>query len=907
MVLHFITSLMFVFLLAGTTIIVSKTNSSNELILLVDKSDTSNISEKKRDDLVETIVDYAKFDGIKVGIVTFGYDQEYAVPLTREYGNIMSLYDSAPLPDITATNINQALLYARDKFSSDATGKIVIISDFKETDESVRSTIKSVIASGIRVDTAYIDTSLDEEEKEYEIIGVTLPDTHINKGDSCTIAIDIVSNQNSDVSVTFKDNGSLDEDSTIEVQLSPGMQTVTFNHTFSTDGLHELEFEIDNSDDFIKNNNKYISYMNIESFNKLLILEHRDDSSLLKAILTQNERFEVEVLNTDFDEIPDSAKKLCAYDEVILNNIANEDLPEGFPEILKEYVSEYGGGLFTVGGNNDNGEAHAYNRSDLSGTILQQLLPVQAIDYTPPLGVIIIIDRSGSMGGSTEGQSALDWARTGAFSCLSVLSERDYIGIMTLDSDYSTILELTPRIREDKIIPAIDSIQTATGGTVFPGAIERAGLALRALKSVDKKHIIIVSDGQVPDGEVPDYEALAKDFYEKDRITISMVGVNFSSVPANHASLESDEVTYDKISPDSPYLKMLRLTKIGHGRLYVVNNDNMSQLAINMREDLNAKDLKEVSDEAFSPIASIASSNVFKNVELVQDGERLNTLPFELGGFYGVKVRPSADLIMTGEFNEPIYAMWKYGKGTVASFKSDLNGDFSSDMLSSTDGVNVIYNMINSVTPVKSLRLQDIELVLREDNFSNYMSIYTTLKEGERLEGEIKYKTAVEDIIVSLNSLPQERTNEALRELAAYVDTPLSKDTGYSRCRFVIKKPGTYEIVIKKIDSEDKVLSQRTIYKSLAYSKEYDLQNDGIDYALKAEEIAKLSTGDYVLDLNDPHEITDSFKSLIYKEYDPRMVFAIIAIITFLLDLFVRKFKFSWPHEIIRKYMKKNR
>ena len=61
-----------------------------------------------------------------------------------------------------------------------------------------------------------------------------------------------------------------------------------------------------------------------------------------------------------------------------------------------------GGSMFTVGGQNDtdltgNSMPHAYNRADLEGTMLQEMLPVQAVDYTPPTAVMIIVDSSGSM------------------------------------------------------------------------------------------------------------------------------------------------------------------------------------------------------------------------------------------------------------------------------------------------------------------------------------------------------------------------------------------------------------------------------------------------------------------------------------------------------------------------------
>ena len=43
------------------------------------------------------------------------------------------------------------------------------------------------------------------------------------------------------------------------------------------------------------------------------------------------------------------------------------------------------------------------------------------------------------------------------------------------------------------------------------------------------------------------------------------------------------------------------------------------------------------------------------------------------------------------------------------------------------------------------------------------------------------------------------------------------------------------------------------------------------------------------------------------RSFDPRILFAILIIVMFLLDVAVRKFKFKWPHEIIRDHKEKKK
>lgn len=903
MVLYGVVALLATLILAGTTFKSSKSNPNNEVILLVDLSDTEEESKITRDNFVKTAIDECKYEDIKVGIVTFGFDQEYVVELTRDYDTVYSLYQNAPEPDKSATNIAGALEYTKNLFTNPDTSKIILITDGKETDENARGIIRNIVASGLKIDAVNIPSKY--EGNETQINSVAFPDYHVNKGEEFNIDLTIYSNYNKNATIELYDNGIKNESSSIDFNILEGEQTLSFKHTFADDGLHEITFKIKDDSDVVIQNNEYSSYLFVESFNKVLILEqHEGESNLLKTVLTENDEFNVTILNVKTDTLPKSALELCAYDEVILNNIANSDMTNEFVECLHEYVYNYGGGLFTTGGMDalDNTLAHSYNRNDMVGTLYQQMLPVQIIDYTPPVGVIFIIDRSGSMDSKLEdGSTYLEWARAGVTSCLNSLTERDYIGIMTLESDYNVILELTPRTQELKIRSAINSIDKASGGTSFSGAIENAGMALRSLKSVDKKHIIIVSDGYVSEGDTATYELDAKTFYETDGITISVIGVNMNtpSDAENYVNVDDPNL----IPNNSAYYKMLRLVKIAHGRLHAVQSSESSRLVPEMREDLQAPSIKEVSDEPFYPIITNNASSIFNGIERLNDENHANTMSVELDGFYGAKVRANASLLLTGDYNVPLYAQWKYGSGMVGSFMSDVYGNYSSSFMNDINGQKFLKNVIKNLTPVENIRTNDIRLSLYEKNYSNSLSILTELNEGEYLTGSISYTDGQNQVEIPLNTPQEDMNKNTLRDLSAYVLVALSKDNNYSRSKFIIRKPGTYTIKIDKLNQAGEVIGTNTIHKSIAYSEEYNvLSDDTTDYSEVLKTFARYGNGRYIEDLDDPN-ITDSFETVVYREYDPRYVFAIIAISLFLLDVAVRKFKFRWPHEIIKKYL----
>ena len=47
------------------------------------------------------------------------------------------------------------------------------------------------------------------------------------------------------------------------------------------------------------------------------------------------------------------------------------------------------------------------------------------------------------------------------------------------------------------------------------------------------------------------------------------------------------------------------------------------------------------------------------------------------------------------------------------------------------------------------------------------------------------------------------------------------------------------------------------------------------------------------------NEIFDDFDKTVEKVFDPRYLFIILAVVLFVTEIAVRKFKFKWPHELI--------
>lgn len=883
LVLHLTIMALSVSALSGMIFTYTVDNPANELILLVDVSDTEAESALKRDALVGQIVEESGYDKIRTGIVTFGFDQRYAVPLTDDTDSIYEQYLNAELPDTSATDVAAALNYAATLFSDAESSKIVLITDGKETDENAASVIGTIAAQGIWVDAVYIPS--DYENDNVQVVDVALPDYHVNVNEECAIGVTVRSKiPTSGTVIELVDNGVLNEDTGRQaVDLNEGRQLINFRYTFTENGLHELMIRVRQEGDALEENDEYFTYVYLEVFDKVLVLErYEGQSEELTALLTQNgAEYQVDVKNiVTADDIPTDVAGLRKYDQIILNNISNADLQihEGLDGLLYSYVYDYGGGLFTVGGSDETdeeGKAHAYNREDMRGSLFQQMLPVQAIDYTPPVGVIFVLDISSSMDFATGyGTTKREAAKQGLTDLVrnSVLTERDYMGIMTLDSVYGVVLPLTRFTQSDVILKAIDGID-GLGGTVFSQAINRAGQILTDQKDIERRHVVIITDGEPTGSDADSYLNEAEQNYRNGEITLSVVGIGMSE-------------------GSSAYLKMRDLVETGHGELYVTGG-RLSDIAQQMSEDLKVNALGEVVPEPFNPIVTNPLSNLFRGVEFGNGPDR-TAMDVQLGGFYGVKVRSEEYLVLEGQYSVPVYAQWRFGNGSVGSFMCDLNGRWSSDFLHDANGRQFLLNVVGNLMPVENIHPSEITYKLEEENYLNRLSVDAKVGEGEYVFGEI---VAPDGTHISLNAPPPEGSENADVYVTEYLD-----ETDYSRCTFVVKRSGTYTVIIskRKTDGDETVDSVQT-YKTFSFSEEYDLfpEEPKGDPRGMLLTLTGRSSGNLIENADDLFLVFEDFQTTLIRSFDPRILFMALVLVLFLLDIAVRKFKFKWIHELV--------
>jgi hypothetical protein len=295
-----------------------------------------------------------------------------------------------------------------------------------------------------------------------------------------------------------------------------------------------------------------------------------------------------------------------------------------------------------------------------------------------------------------------------------------------------------------------------------------------------------------------------------------------------------------------------------------------------MREDLKAPEIKDVNYEPFVPTISSVTS-VVNNI-------RKEDMP-TLDGFYGSKLKEGATEILSAEF-VPVYAQWEYGKGMVGSFMCDLNGTWSGEFVGSPVAKTLVNNIVTALFPSENIRPSDIRMELYEDNYHNTLSVFTPLLDGQTIR--VTVESPAEDGV----SAP-----------TVNVYKP-EEGTGQSRVHFQITTPGQHEIKVEKLNKDGSVASENTMYKCFSYSKEYDEFVDAqtcVDFMVKLAEDGE----GVVIENTNPYSVIENVEQFLHKLINPRLLFLIIAMILFLVDMAVRKFKWKWPHELIRQHKAK--
>lgn len=638
-VIHAVILLLLVALLAEWKI--TREKNEIETIVLVDLSDSTIDSREVLTAYVKELSASAG-DKNRVGVVTYGGNTVSASELSEKGDEVLSAFlESETLPEPSATNLEEALYYAESLLDDKQNQRIIVLSDGLETDGDALQAAKVLAERGVQIDAVCIPTRT--VGFEVQINSLSHPET-LHMGETTAIRAVIQSNNENSVEIRFYDNQRVIHKRI--VNLTEGLNEYTMEeYTPTSIGTHEISCRVIPVYSDIKENNVYYSWLEVSGKGNLLLIDGTGrEAKELKNLLS--EEYSITVIEPEAAE--GYANQLAAYQGVILMNVSNADLPEGFDEVLETYIKKYGGGVLTTGGSN------TYAYGSMTETAFEEFLPItleQSEEQTTAM--ILVVDTSSSMNGLNH-----EMAIQGSVQCIETLAETDYVGVLTFDRSVNVIYELSSMEEKDAILEAVEAIELGRG-TYMTDATQEAFNQLKDFEA-DNKHVIILSDGEPQDSG---YIRVVKQM-ASNGITVSAIAVGQG---ANRRIMQV-------------------IAETGNGNYY--NASTVRDLPeIMVEETMSATD--SYRQTGHFPISVASYSTLLQGVEEAE-------LP-AMSGYTTTFLKKSAEQYLTVNGGEPLYVQWSYGSGNVGSFTADLRGGDSEELFASEAGQQLIRNMLQGV------------------------------------------------------------------------------------------------------------------------------------------------------------------------------------------------------------------
>jgi uncharacterized membrane protein len=529
--------------------------------------------------------------------------------------------------DDTRTDIAQALGFADATFPLGYNKTVVLFTDGVDTEGDLAKQIDNLKVRGVRVHTVSV---APQDNPEVLVRSVTVPRV-VAENEPFRVTTEIVSNREQTADFDLFRNAV--KVGTQQVQLKKGVNTFETTQSVSDARLVEFTAQVKAPQDTVADNNQASAVVQSKGKSRMLLLSDKPELShyLVEALEQEDVVLDVRPASG----APNDFADLQSYDLVILDNVPATDLSPAQMKLLSSYVRDFGGGFIMLGGD------QAFGLGGYFRTPIEDILPVrcdfQKEKENPSLGLLLVLDRSGSMTGPK-----IEMTKEAAKEAVALLSPQDYVGVVAFDSEAFWVAPMQSAADKGSVEDKISSIQ-AGGGTNFTPGLEMAYEALSSCPA-KIKHVVLMTDGLSVPG--PFYELTTK--MTGDGITVSTVGVG----------------------NDADQNILQQMAEWGNGRFYFTDNpQNIPQIFARETMTASKSSLQETPFQA----------KVVRPADFLA-GVPLDTAPYLLGQVL-VKVKPTAELWLDSDRGDPLLATWRYGLGQTAAFTSDARNRWAVEWL----------------------------------------------------------------------------------------------------------------------------------------------------------------------------------------------------------------------------------
>ena len=545
-----------------------------------------------------------------------------------------------------ATNLEAGARLAMAVMPQQAANRILLISDGNETTGSLLAAAKSAQAAKVPID---IIPQRYARDKEVIVERVLAPVT-AREGENVKLRILMSATKATTGRLTILMDGQpidLDPDSDavgakIEVLAGISRQDQVVTVPGRGDVRFEAIFEPVEGGDTIAENNRATAVTFVGGEGRVLVLTSKtsEATQLIKALRESGLKTEV---RTPLDA-PVGLQALGVYEGIVLVNTPASEFSLAQQEELKSYVHDLGGGLVMVGGDESFG-AGGWIGSPVAEALPIRLDPPQKRQM--PRGALMLVMHSCEM---PQGNY---WGRRCAEAAIDVLAAKDLAGIVeySWNGGDGVVHPLSEVGDKSAIRRAANSMSYGDAPT-FVTMLDQC-YAQMSRVSAGQKHIIIISDG---DPQSPTDEMLAK--FVAAKISISTVAVFPHSGPG---------------SPD--LLRMKRIADRTGGVYHSITTSGQLNTIpqIFMKEAQTVKRSLLWEGEPFSPKLDLGGTEAMKGIGL--------PLPPITGYVVTADREGLAQVILRGQENDPLLAVWQHGLGRVVAYTSDATSRWGNSWL----------------------------------------------------------------------------------------------------------------------------------------------------------------------------------------------------------------------------------
>lgn len=520
------------------------------------------------------------------------------------------------------SNLAGAIQMAAASHPPGESGRLVLLSDGRQTLGDFVQAARALNASGLELDTVALPAV---QEPEVLIEELRCPARVKLRAPFELVATlySTVPVQNAGLQLTRQGKPV----GQFKVDLQAGRNVFLLPQTSEEPGIQRFGLQLSVREDGERANNQAEGLTLVEGSQRLAILVPAGASAPWAAPLRQ-QGLEVDVFQPG--EWPQEVGEWLSYQSIVLDNLASTDLNTRTLETLALLVRDAGMGLAMIGGP-DSFAAGGYHQTPLAEALPLDLR-VRRHRITPPTVQIHVIDKSGSMSETTRGVEHMALAREASIGSLEILTAEDLFGVIGFDDSAKWVVNLQKVTNPKALAGLIASLRAGGGTDLFP-ALQ---LAVKAAKDspLSSRHILILSDGATAPAN---FEALMEEA-RRANVYVSTVAVG-----------------------DGADIQFLHhLAQQGKGRAYVADSAHALP-RIFARETMLAA--RAAFDERPALVTPLESHPILQGFEA--GGRPL------LGHNLSVPRGAPHRVLLETSSHDPVLAIGRYGLGKCLAFTGD--------------------------------------------------------------------------------------------------------------------------------------------------------------------------------------------------------------------------------------------